>query len=124
VALQQRFTKRVRFDYGKGNQHLDMSIPCPSSPSPKALGLLKVPQDAPLPSAFFPGGGAIRRMPDGLYELHGLGGGGNVHLKKEMRDWQLETQMDGATVYNTRRVEAAYEYAQNHGLTVRASALS
>ena len=60
----------------------------------------------------------VRKMPDGSFRLGGLGKGGRVHLKKEMRAWVREDDATGQASYFSWSRQEAERYARAHGLTI------
>lgn len=62
---------------------------------------------------------SLQKMPDGSYRLSGLGKGGQVHLRKEMRAWvRHDDAQTGEAHYFSWSRQEAETYAANHGLTI------
>lgn len=62
---------------------------------------------------------SLQKMPDGSFRIHGLGRGGQVHLKKEMRAWRSEDdEQTGESYYTSWSRQEAETYARAHGLTI------
>ena len=58
-------------------------------------------------------------MPDGSYRLGGIGKGGRIHLRRDMRSWtRQDDEQTGAAYYVSWSRREAETYAAKHGLRI------